>query len=91
VPGGSTFEYYLAQPMTIAVPRELLILWGNWKKASSFIRTEDFLNHLQENHQRYLKTMSYVSFGQNNSNRYNCLPRRPYALLLDHFDIDYKD
>lgn len=99
VPGGSTFEYYLglysrADDSQVSTGELLEFVGKLEKKRSSFSRTEDFLEFIfRKTHQRYLKNYeSYVSFGQMlNSNRYNCLTATAlYALLLDHFDIDYK-
>ncbi len=98
-PGGSTFEYYLglysrADNSQVSTGELLDFVGKLEKKRSSFSRTEDFIEFIfRKTHQRYLKNYeSYVSFGQMlNSNRYNCLTATAlYALLLDHFDIDYK-
>lgn len=64
------------------------------QKRPSFEHNEDFLGYLfQKTHQRFLKHYEdYVSFSEMLDNRsYNCLTGTAlYALLLEHFGIEYK-
>lgn len=64
------------------------------QKRPSFENKRDFLEYVfQKTHQRFLKHYDdYVSFGEMLNNRsYNCLTGTAlYALLLDHFGINYK-
>ena len=64
------------------------------QKEESFERPNDFLAYLfHKTHQRFLRYYhEEASFGQLLTDRtYNCLTATAlYALLLDHFDLDYK-
>ena len=64
------------------------------RKRSSFSKTEEFLEYIfAKTHQRFLKHYTeYASFGETlNHGTYNCLTGTAlYALILDHFDLDYQ-
>lgn len=97
--GQNSIEYYLnAYKETDGNTSTILPILGFVEKLKqkeeSFERTNDFLAYLfDKTHQRFLRYYrEEASFGQLLTDRtYNCLTATAlYALLLDHFDLDYK-
>ncbi len=92
----ATYVYLYSQTGTPTNPSDELAAFVQKldQKQSSFKHTSDFLEYIfNKTHQKFLKNFSeYASFpGMLDKGNYNCLTGTAlYALLLEHFDIEYQ-